>query len=57
MMMIFILFVVGERGQVTQAKQQDKACDFLHRNPPRAATRILVTPESTVNRRSIAEQG
>ena len=56
MVMILILLVVGEGGKVAQAKQQEKAYDSLHRDPPRAATRILVAPESGVKRPAIPEQ-
>lgn len=50
MMVIFVFLVVGKRGELTQAEQQEQTCDFLHRNPPRAATRILVMLESRVKR-------
>src|SRR5690242_6718844 len=50
MMVVFVFLVVGKRGELTQAEQQEQTCDFLHWNPPRAATRILVMLESRVKR-------
>jgi len=34
-MVVFVFLVVGKRGELTEAYQQEQTCDFLHRDLPR----------------------